>query len=659
MSGNTQPAYRPDIDGLRAIAVLAVVAYHSSARLVPGGFAGVDIFFVISGFLISSIIFKNLERGAFSFADFYARRIRRIFPALSVVLVAVWALGWFSLLPDAYRQLGRHIAAGAGFVSNIAFWREAGYFDKVAEQKPLLHLWSLGVEEQFYLIWPGLMFLCWSAGANLLAAVLAVAAASFLMNVFAVRGHPAAVFYLPMTRLWELSLGSVLAYASVSTAVDGGGAISRVLALYRSRGARVRDAESIAGSLLVVATLVEVNRLRAFPGWWALLPTVGTFLIISAGMPAWINRRVLSRRALVFVGLISYPLYLWHWPLFAYLRIMSVGDPPRAWLAGAVAAAFVLAWATYRFIESPIRVASAIRPGRLAVGLASALVVVALAGVWTVKIGGVPERFAGVLRPVTGFKYNYGPDYREGRCFLMPNQSDEAFGADCLDPAASPRTPLLFLWGDSHGAHLYPGLRRLQQARPFRVAQYTASGCPPMIGAATPLRPHCPEINQSVLARIEHVQPQIVLLSAWWVSYDDLTPLGQTVAALRKTGVGRIVLLGPVPTWAHPLPEVLVAAFERDPRHRVPSRTSFGLLPAADLTDRQLREIAARLGIVYVSVLDILCDAHGCLTRIGNRDDDFTAWDASHLTADGSAFVIRAAERRLFDTPLAAATSRN
>ncbi len=650
MSVNTHPTYRPDIDGLRAVAVLAVIAYHADARLAPGGFVGVDVFFVISGFLISSIIFKNLERGSFSFADFYARRIRRIFPALSVVLVAVLAAGWLTLLPDAYGQLGRHVAAGAGFVSNIVFWREAGYFDKAAEQKPLLHLWSLGVEEQFYLLWPGLMVVCSNIGLNLLVVVVTVAAGSFLLNVMAVHTMPAAVFYLPVTRLWELLLGSVLAYASVSS-VSGEDRISRALSWYRSRSLRIRDSESWLGALLLIASFVEVSRLRAFPGWWALLPTVGTFLIISAGMQARVNRHVLSRPALVFVGLISYPLYLWHWPLLSYLRIMTFGDPPAIWLAAAVAAAFLLAWATYRFLELPVRAGAIAGRGRLVMALSAALALLALVGVWTNAIGGVPSRFTVALRPMVTFKYDYGAAYREGRCFLMPNQTEDAFAADCLDPPMA-GAPLLFLWGDSHGAHLYPGLRELQHTRPFRVAQYTASGCPPLVGASTPSRPACPAITASTIARIRQLKPQIVVLAAWWVSYDDLTPLARTVAMLKAMGVERIVVMGPAPNWVHPVPQVLVAAFERDPFHRVPNRTSFGLLPNAAQAERQLRSIVAPLGVVYVSELDILCDADGCLARIGRTDDDFTAWDSSHLTAAGSELLIRGAATRLFDTPL-------
>lgn len=204
--------YRPDIDGLRAIAVLAVVAFHGLPDLITGGFIGVDIFFVISGYLISTIIFEGLYKNDFYFLDFYARRIRRIFPALLLVLVMVFVFGWFELSPDEYKQLGKHIAAGAGFVSNLAYWSEAGYFDNLSETKPLLHLWSLGIEEQFYIFWPLLLWVFWKRNFNFLTTALILTIASFALNAKGVRQDSVAAFYSPHSRFWELSCGSLLAW---------------------------------------------------------------------------------------------------------------------------------------------------------------------------------------------------------------------------------------------------------------------------------------------------------------------------------------------------------------------------------------------------------------------------------------------------------------
>ena len=239
----------------------------------------------------------------------------------------------------------------------------------------------------------------------------------------------------------------------------------------------------------------------------------------------------------------------------------------------------------------------------------------------------------------------------------MPGQNADAFGADCLDPLASRAEPLLVVWGDSHAAHLYPGLHRLQRELGFRIGQFTASGCPPIVGFATPDRPQCSDINAFTLAQLQRLKPDTVVLSAWWISYDDLSLLPRTVEGLRAVGVHRIVLVGPVPTWVHSLPEVLVAAFEQDPRHRVPIRTSVGLLASAQELDRQLRAVAQKLAIVYISVVDIMCDHDGCLARLGEGQRELTAWDTCHLTAGGSEFVIRAAAPRLFDESAVVAAS--
>lgn len=310
-NSSSQPKYRPDIDGLRAIAVLSVVGFHAFPYWIPGGFIGVDVFFVISGFLISTIIYKGLEAGTFSFADFYARRIRRIFPALVLVLLASLCFGWFALLADEYTQLGKHVAAGAGFVANLVFWSEAGYFDSSAETKPLLHLWSLGIEEQFYILWPLLLWLGWKCKLNLGLITVALAAASFALNVHGLQADPVATFFSPQTRFWELLCGGLLAWATLYKP-----------GIYDYVGRLQATVLGLLGLGLLASGFWIIHQDFGFPGAWALLPVAGTVMIIVAGPDAWPNKALLSNRVAVWIGLISYPLYLWHWPLLTFARIV-------------------------------------------------------------------------------------------------------------------------------------------------------------------------------------------------------------------------------------------------------------------------------------------------------------------------------------------------
>ena len=355
--------YRPDIDGLRAIAVLFVVAFHAFPEKVKGGFIGVDIFFVISGFLISTIIAEQLEKGNFSFIDFYVRRIKRIFPALSIVLFSCLLFAWFCLLPDELQQLGKHVAAGAGFVSNWVLWSEAGYFDNSAETKPLLHLWSLGIEEQFYIIWPCVLVAAWKRRWNLFYTIGCILSISFLLNIGLVFHNQVAAFYYPMTRGWELLSGAMLARYALCKPASMlhflHSTKSGTEALTLASNAEVRnwlpDALSLLGVLCLMLGFVLINKDLNFPGFWAALPVLGTVLLILSGPGAWLNQRVLSHKLFVWVGLISFPLYLWHWPILSFGRIVYFDDPPLSFKILAIMVSILLAWLTMNFIEKPLR----------------------------------------------------------------------------------------------------------------------------------------------------------------------------------------------------------------------------------------------------------------------------------------------------------------
>ncbi len=346
----SHPKYRPDIDGLRAIAVLSVVAFHAFPEWVTGGFIGVDIFFVISGFLISTIIFENLDSGTFSFPEFYARRIKRIFPALSVVLLTCILFGYFTLLPDELNQLGKHVAAGAGFVSNLVLWSESGYFDNSAETKPFLHLWSLGIEEQFYIIWPFLLWVALKNRIKFLPLTIILLLGSFFLNIWMVFQNSVATFYSPLTRVWELLCGALLAWYSIRRSDSS----FNFYDFFKQR-ANLENTASFIGILLLAFGFLCVNKESSFPGYWALVPVVGAVLIIIGGPKSWINRWILSNKVFVWFGLISFPLYLWHWPILSFGRIVYFDTPPLKFRLVAVFASIFFAWLTVKFIEKPFR----------------------------------------------------------------------------------------------------------------------------------------------------------------------------------------------------------------------------------------------------------------------------------------------------------------
>lgn len=302
--------YRPDIDGLRAFAVLSVIAYHAAPSAFRGGFIGVDVFFVISGFLISGIILRELDEGRFSLAGFYARRIRRLLPALVIVVSGTLALGWYYLLPHEFASLGKHVLAGASYVSNLALKREAGYFDAAAEQKPLLHLWSLGIEEQFYLVWP-LLLLMVRNRATLFLVICGLVLTSFSACIIQGTKNQASAFYLPQFRIWELAAGALLATG-----------LGRVQML----SPRAALCVSVVGISMLVSAMLMASGRGTYPGPLTLLPVMGTIAVIGAGSSAAPNRLLLSHPVAVGIGLMSYSLYLWHWPLLSFASVLGVAD---------------------------------------------------------------------------------------------------------------------------------------------------------------------------------------------------------------------------------------------------------------------------------------------------------------------------------------------
>ncbi|MDO9599526.1 MAG: acyltransferase family protein, partial [Azoarcus sp.] len=500
-------AYRPDIDGLRALAVLSVVVFHAFPDLLPGGFIGVDVFFVISGYLISLIIFKLHAAGGFGFADFYARRIRRIFPVLLVVVFASLVLGWSVLLPDEYAQLGKHGLAGMGFVANVVFWQEAGYFDTAAELKPFLHLWSLGIEEQFYIVWPAIVAWAWHRGISPGRVIAVLGAASLVACVLLTPTHPQAGFFLPPTRAWELLGGALLAWR-----------LHHRGALFDGTASRLASGVSLVGLGLLLLGLGLIDGTRDFPGVWAVLPVSGAVLMIAAGNAGVINRRVLAHPLMVWFGLISFPLYLWHWPLLSFVRIVFAERVTATLLLATVALAVLLAWLSYRLLETPVRH----HGGRRAViGLVIASVVAAALAGNIMSRDGLAFRLqdAQAKREAQALEW---PDVLRSDVECSEKVVHGRLGGWCLvaDPT---RAPTAMIIGDSHANHYFWALRDGVLEQGGNLLQIANGACMPVAGIDLLKEGRyfgCPKvIDAAIEYAIAAPEVETVFLAARWGGY--------------------------------------------------------------------------------------------------------------------------------------------
>lgn len=648
-------AHRPDIDGLRGIAVLSVLAVHSFPQWVQAGFIGVDIFFVLSGFLITGILLQSLEAGRFSYADFYARRTRRIFPALCLVLFACLVFSALYTFPAQARIIGKHVGAGALFISNFVLWQESGYFDLSSEAKPLLHLWSLGIEEQFYLVWPVAIVLLFKFKRRAVWLLFAALLASFVCNLVFVVVKPSATFFLPPSRFWELMVGALLAY---QTRYHGGGPMAWLrMRLPAGSWAHRRMADGFAaiGLAMLLLALALIDKSVVFPGWWALLPTFGTFALLAAGPGAWINRHLLSQPILRFYGAISYPLYLWHWPLLSFPVVMGIeltNEVRVMILIGSV----VLASLTYDLVEKPIRFGRS-RPRTLWV-LCGALALVGLGGLAMRQTDGLLNTFPESVRTIaaTEFRFDYS-EYRVDKCMTRLHQGPEIFSEDCIDRRDSSRK-LVFLWGDSHAASLYPGLARVMADRQpgYRLAQYTAAACPPFLTTPTSANKHCERTNKVILERLADERPDTVVLSGHWVLYGTepaqvsahMASLRETVRHLKSLGVRRVVVFGHLPTWTIAQPSVLMKQWRKS--GVVPERTNEYLKPASVSYDKVIERAVEGTGAVFVSPIGHLCTAAGC--QVSTFDQGIfhaVTNDDCHLTAQGSQLLVQRSAAAIFD----------
>jgi peptidoglycan/LPS O-acetylase OafA/YrhL len=625
-------AYREDIDWLRAIAVLAVVGFHFEAPRVLGGFVGVDIFFVISGFLITQIIQSEVHAGTFSFGRFYERRVRRLLPALYAMMALIAIPSFHYLLTSERLEFFRSIAAAVTFTSNFYFWFQTGYFDHAAVEKPLLHTWSLAVEEQFYLalpllLWALLRFARDGRGhLRVGIALSATALASFALGVWLIATDWTAIaFFMSPPRAWEFLIGGIVA-------IEGFPVLQNIHLRRVVRG---------AGIVLMLVAIFS-PRSQNFPGFAALLPCIGAAMFIWSGNG--ITAGALSRnwilRIMRFYGQISYSMYLWHWPLFTFARFSKnslVLDPfDRMALAVLTLAISYLSW---RFVEQPFRRGSLVLTRRAAFRFAGLTTAVLLAG----SVGGIvlsqaPSDTDRVALELESYNdYNYQPLYRDGRCFEL---AGGVFGDACLGLA--PGKTNVLLWGDSLAAHYLHGLSKTTDPQAVNILQATQAACMPTFNTAAQGNASCRSFAGQMNAFVGNRKPpDLVILSADWLEYARpprfdgmIADIKQTISKLNALGIP-VVLLGPAVQFRSRLPSMLMRAHVR----HVDARSDDFVLPDIFSLDQEMKTALPRQEkFSYVSVVDVVCPARQCPLTIDRGIP--LASDHAHLTGEGSVHVM-------------------
>ena len=611
--------YRADIDGLRALAVIPVVLFHGHVPALRGGFVGVDVFFIISGFLICSVIGQELSRGSFSILRFYERRCRRILPALFAMFIATSLLALVVLMPPDLASFGRSLLSSVLFGSNIFFWKTSGYFDGMAELKPLLHTWSLSVEEQFYLIVPYVLMgtAVWFRK-RYVAVLLPLALGSFVLSVWAVSHAPSAAFYMLPTRFWELMLGGLVGLGAKT------GPTARWL----------REALAAAGLAAIVVAIVSYSDMTPFPGAAALLPCAGAALIIYAGLGgSSAVGRLLSQRPCVFIGKISYSLYLWHWPLFSLYRYQVGRELHALESALIIALSVLLSVLSWRFVEQPFRHPERVI-GRRAIfrGAAfGALATATFAGT-AMATGGLPARVPGFrIVAVPGeSEYDAGG---QGDCFLGDPQTAADWGGDrCF--VTRGQGPTVLLWGDSFAAHYVPGLKRRAAQVRADILQYNLSACPPVLGFDSMSNPPCRAFNDHVFDLIERYHVSGVVVSGRWdyALRRHVTPeqIGATVARLRDRGVA-VYVIGQSPLFGNQVQTLFAQAGGTSDQPAAWAPVTF----APDLESRLAAAMPA--GVTFIDPLASMCKLRACQYR---RDGEFMLWDEGHLSAYGSSLAV-------------------
>ena len=603
--------YRAEIDGLRALAVIPVIFFHAGFALFSGGFVGVDVFFVISGYLITTILIEDIENKRFSIVNFYERRARRILPALFFVMLVCIPFAWMWMLPNQMKDFSQSLVAVSLFASNILFWRESGYFAAAAEEKPLLHTWSLAVEEQYYVLFPIFLILAWRFGKNRVFWIIVVMAAiSLLLSEWGWRNKAAANFYLAPTRAWELFAGSIAAF------------------VVQNQGVKKNNSLALVGLAAILFSIFFYDEATPFPSVYALVPVLGVVMLVLYAEKETIVAKLLSSKIFVGVGLISYSAYLWHQPLFAFAKIRSTNNPSITLMTILVLSSLMLAYMSWIYVEKPFRNKRLISRKEILFISAFGISLFVFIGLIGHIQNGFQNRLEDYQLEILQWEnYPIKIPYRVGDCFLDGDQNYTDFKSVCTDKSAN-----TLIWGDSHSAALASGWRIGRDAH-----QLTASGCPPIINTEFFDRQNCSQINRYVLKVASEKKYETVILHARWNRYtkEQLEKLPLTIRELQSNGIKNIILIGGVPQYHPSLPIRLLS--KRAPLGAIESlqENQSNIIEY----DEKLQSLVKGMNVRFVSALNKFCNLDTCkVTTQFNGETIPVAYDSGHLTEGGAAW---------------------
>lgn len=644
--------YRPDIDGLRAISILLVVFFHFFPNYITGGFIGVDVFFVISGYLITGILLGTLENNKFSILDFYKRRALRIFPALSLVFIVFLILGWGCLFLSEFKNLGKHVVGGSLFISNIILWREAGYFDAAAELKPFLNLWSLGIEEQFYVFWPPILALLWKKKFNIKYVLSVITLISFVLNISLVKRYPDTVFYFPLTRVWELGIGALLPIFISSPSHNP---IIITMIEYIQKW---KIYFSTLSMFLIIFVAFYLNKHNLYPHYWGLFPTIGAFLLVALGPDTWIHRKILSHPLLVGIGLISYPLYLWHWPMISFAHILNPEGVSTLTKVSLLMVSVCISVGTYYWIERPVRSGS--QNNLKAMILSILMVFIGLSSFAIYKSYLIPYSATNGAIDLETVRKDWS---FPGKGIIFKFE-----GKDFYNYKGNIEKKTVF-FGDSNIEQYVPRIEKILAKDPNKYNSaivYTGGGCRPILGVKEDKHPGCKNFVKTFINYVNTTQDiETIVIGASWgflkaasyyyeeegkkyplagqgYGYDQaIKSLGKMIAELSGKGK-KVYLVLNIPVGSCVDPSVLIerSNFFTDlmiTKHC--KKQSYWILQG-DVTDylhdtiQELTKIGVKNGAEIINPVDFLCDGKRC--SLLNKEGVPLYKDSSHLTASGA-----------------------